>query len=97
MIRLVLHPNYKMDKDYVFSSIIHPSQNAYWHYKNFYNTFMLGQNVYDLDKAIGVWGSVRLDTCTYGETVYSAVKFVYEPLAVRLKALEIGAEEKEKG
>jgi len=97
LITLVAHPAYKLPKDYVFASIIHPTQKAYWHYKHFFDTFLPEQNPDDLQKAVGVWGGVKLEECKYGKTVYSAVKFIWQPLAIKLKAQKIGEAEQKKG
>ena len=95
LIRLTLHPNYIFPDDYVFSSILHPTQMSYFHYKNFFNTFMLGEYLDDFHKALGRWGSVRIEQAQYCETQYSAVKFVYQPLPVRMKNWKLDAENKQ--
>ena len=90
MIRMVLHSGYKMDKNFEFASILHPTQASYWHYKNFFNTFMLEERLDDYEKAVGQWGSVKMEQKEYGGSVYSDVQFCYQPLDVRLKGWEIG-------
>lgn len=95
LVRLKLHPGYEFPEDYVFSSILHPTQMSYFHYKNFFNAYMLGEKLDAFDKAIGRWGSIKLEQKKYGETQYSAVKFVYQPLPVRMESWKIGAENKQ--
>ena len=91
LIQLKPHPQYKMDENIEFASILHPTHASYWHYKNFFNTFMLGEIVFEFEKALGQWGSVKLEQCRYGEVEYSAVKFVYQPILVRMCSAMLGS------
>jgi len=95
LITLKPHAQYKLDEQVEFASILHASPKCYWHYKNFFNTFMLGDPAEDLDKAIGQWGSVRVEQAQYGETLYSSVKFTYQPLPIRMQAAQLFCDETE--
>jgi len=92
LITLKPHRQYGMEDRIEFASILHPTQASYWHYKHFFNCFMLGDPTEALDKAIGQWGSVKLEQSKYGETVYSAVKFVHQPLPVRMHSSQLSSE-----
>ena len=48
LIKLTLHPMYATSDDNEVSAILHPTDRSYYHYKNFYNTFMLGEDTSDL-------------------------------------------------
>jgi len=89
LVRLVAHPQYELPDGTLFTAIIHPTPASYGRYKNFFNTFMLGIPVDDLQKAIGYYGSVRLEQSKYGQTTYSAVRFVYQPLEIRIKSYKL--------
>jgi len=86
LITLAPHHTHGLPEKTFFKAIIHPTPGSYLRYKNFFNTFMLGIPVEHLDKAIGYWGSVRIDHATYGETVYSSIQFVHQPISVRITA-----------
>ena len=45
--------------------------------------------------ALNRWGCIELLDAKYGKTEYSAVKFVYQPLPIRLRTLEIEQQETE--
>jgi len=92
LIVLTPHPKYGMEDSIEFASILHPTQASYWHYKNFFDCFMLGEIVFEFEKAVGQWGSVKLEQSTYGETVYSAVKFVHQPIPVRIHSSQVSSE-----
>jgi len=91
LITLQPHPQYEMEEGIEFASILHPTHKSYWHYKHFFNTFMLDEVVFEFEKAVGQWGSVKLEQSQYGETVYSAVKFVHQPLPVRMHSLRLSS------
>ncbi|MCJ7483973.1 MAG: hypothetical protein MUO31_13525, partial [Thermodesulfovibrionales bacterium] len=74
---------------------LYPTKLSYFHYKNFFICFMLGEKLDDFEKAVGRWGSVRLEQAQYSETTYSAVKFVYQPLPVRMKNWKLDAEDEQ--
>ena len=95
LIKLQLHPMYGVSEASLFSAIIYPASNSYYHYKNFFNTFMLGENTDDIDKAVGQWGSVCLYTSEFDEIEYSAVKFHYQPRPVMMESWRIGRDERE--
>ena len=96
-VTLELHPMYGLPKGTYFRSIIHPSDKAYYHYKNFFITFMPGKDKNDLDQAIGKWGSVEVYSSEFADIEYSAVRFCYQPLWVRFESYWITQEEKENG
>ncbi len=55
---------------------------------------MPGQDADDLTKAVGMWGSVEVYNSEFGDIAYSAIKFCYQPLAIRLDAHRLTKEEK---
>jgi hypothetical protein len=95
LIKLTLHPMYGIDENSVFSAIIYPGDKSYYHYKNFFNTYMLGEDTNDLEKSKGRWGSVKIYNADFGDVEYSAVRFCYQPLPVRMESWRIGKDEKE--
>ncbi len=50
---------------------------------------MWGEYLIDVEKTIGQWGSVKVERNTYGDKEYSSVKFVYQPMAVRIESHKI--------
>ncbi len=94
LIRLVLHPMYSLSKGSVFCAILNPGDRSFYHYKNFFNTFMLGVPTDDLEKAVGRWGSIEICTAEYGDVGYSIVRFCYQPLPVRMESWRIGRDER---
>lgn len=92
-IQLRLHPGYGLPEGALFSAILFPSPKTYFHYKNFYNTFMLGQFTDALDKAIGHWGCVQIYPSIYAGVEYSAVRFVYQPMPIRMESWRLDREE----
>jgi len=89
LITLAPHHTYGLPENTFFKAIIHPTPASYLRYKNFFNTYMLGEPVEDLEKAIGYWGSVRIDQAKYGETVYSSIQFVHQPLQIRIQSYKL--------
>jgi hypothetical protein len=96
LIRLVPLPDYEMPAGTTFHVILHPGAPSYWHYKNFYGTFMLGEYIDDLQEAIGQWGSVKVQQMEYNGTLLSSVKFIYQPLEVRRISWRISKLERQK-
>ena len=92
LIKLKPHSQYEMDENIEFASILHPTHASYWHYKNFFNCFMLGEVVFEFEKALEQWGSVKVEQSKFGETVYSAVKFVYQPIPVRMHSSNLSTQ-----
>jgi len=95
LIQLRLHTSYGLPSDSVFSAILHPTERSMWHYVNFFNTFMLMDPIDQPTKAIGCWGSVRIRPSKFNGIEYSTVKFVYQPLAIRMKSWKLGLEDAE--
>ena len=75
------------------SSIIHPTDAAIFWYKNFVSTFLIRGNRYH--QAIGRWASIEVLDAKHGKTKYSAVKYVYQPLEIRLQTHDIEMAEQE--
>ncbi len=94
MVKLQLHPMYGLSNDTCLRAILIPTEKSYYHYKNFFNTYMPGQDADDLTKAVGKWGSVEIYTSEFGDIEYSAARFCYQPLAIRLDAHRLTKEEK---
>lgn len=95
-IELVPYPDPRIPQGAIFYSVLYPGEKSDWIYKNFYNTYMLGAYTDELHKAIGMWGSVKLTKTEYEGTVYSSVKFVYQPLDVRHVSCRIFRAEKKR-
>jgi hypothetical protein len=75
------------------TAIIFPGDKSYYHYKNFFNTYLLGEYVDNLEKAVGRWGSVQIYNAEFGDVEYSAVRFCYQPLMIRMESWRIGKDE----
>jgi len=97
LVTLTLHPMYGLPPTTCFRAILHPSEKAWFHYKNFFNTYLLGKDVDELDKAVGVWGSVKIYSSGFEDIEYSAVRFCYQPIPIRLESWRITKEEKSIG
>jgi hypothetical protein len=97
LIRLQLHPAYGLPQENVFASVLYPTGKSFFHYKNFYNTFMLGNYTDELNKAVGQWGSVQIAHSTLVDEEYSAVRFVYQPIPIRMESWRLNKEEKNGG
>ena len=94
LVKLKLHPMYGLPQHTCLQAILFPTDRSFYHYKNFFNTFLPGKDVDDLATAIGVWGSVEIYSSEFGDIEYSAVRFCYQPLAIRLDTSRIAKEEK---
>lgn len=95
LIQLTLHAEHGLPKDIILTSILHPTPNSYWHFRNFFHTFAWGDCLADVEEIIGQWGSVKVLKNEYNDTEYSSVKFVYQPRLVRIESNRIMREEKE--
>jgi len=95
LIKLQLHAMYGVSEASLFAAIIYPTEKSYYHYKNFFNTFMLGNDKGDIDAAVGEWGSICLYNSKFGNIEYSAVKFHYQPRAVMMESWRIWRDEME--
>ena len=93
LIKLILHPMYGILEDTELSAIIHPTDRSYYHYKNFFNTYMLGMDTGEVDKAVGRWGSIQIADFHFNDSHYSTVRFVYQPLQIRMESWRIGQDE----
>jgi len=92
-IQLRLHPSYGLSEGTIFSSLLFPSPKTYFHYKNFYNTYMLGQFTDEFDKAIGQWGCIQIYPSILAGVEYSSVRFVYQPMPIRMESWRLDREE----
>jgi len=93
-IQLRLHPSYGLPEGTIFSSLLFPSPKTYFHYKNFYNTYMLGQFTDEFHKAIGTWGCIQIYPSLLAGVEYSSVRFVYQTMPIRMKSWRIEREER---
>jgi len=93
LIELTIHPMYGISDDAELSAIIHPTDRSYYHYKNFFNTYMLGVETDEIDKAVGRWGSIQIVNSHFNDSQYSTVRFVYQPLQIRMESWRIGQDE----
>lgn len=94
LVKLQLHPMYGLPKDACFRAILFPTDKSFYHYKNFFNTFIPGKDADELDKAIGKWGSVEIYNSEFGDIEYSAVRFCYQPRWVMMESWKLTKEEK---
>ena len=94
LVKLQLHPMYGLPNDNYFQAILFPTDKSFYHYKNFFNTYMPGKDADDLTMAVGKWGSVEIYNSEFGDIEYSAVRFCYQPLAIRMDAWRLEKEEK---
>ena len=94
LVTLQLHPMHGLSKETHFRAILFPTDKSFFHYKNFFNTFMPGKNTDDLDKAVGTWGSIQIYNSEFGEIEYSAVKFCYQPRWIMMESWRLTKEEK---
>ncbi len=90
LIKLKLNPIYEIPV-YDFYAIIHPSENSYYHYKDFFVTYLHSNHISieNIDQALGRWGFVQISKSRFGGQEYSAVKFVYQPVPIRLETLKL--------
>lgn len=94
LIKLQLHPMYGLPKDTLFQAILFPTDKSFFYYKNFFNTFMPGVDTDNTEKAVGKWGSIEVYNSEFGDIEYSAVRFCYQPLTIRLETWRLEKEEK---
>ena len=92
---LKLHQMYNLAPNDVFHGIIHPTQHSLFHYKNFRNAFCLGRSIDEIGAGVGQWGSIEIYTSEFNDAEYSAVKFVFQPIPVRMECWRIWREENE--
>ena len=93
LVKLELHQKYELKNHNIFYAILHPTSDSYYHYKNFFNTFLLGQDTDNLDEAVGQWGSVEICKSEFSDIKYSAVRFVYQPREVMIESGRIWKED----
>ena len=89
LVKLQLHKQYELGENDIFYSILHPTKNSYYHYKNFYNTFLLGKSIDKIEEAIGMWGSVKICNSEFQDLKYSVVKFTYQPRGIMIESFGI--------
>ena len=89
LIQLKLHPSHELPENNVFSAILHPTPKSLPHYMNFAHTFLWGESTEDLTKAIGRLGSVAIQSVSFCGVAYSTVRFVREPLSIRVQCMKL--------
>ncbi len=92
--KLQLHERYGLDCNNIFHAILHPTEDSYYHFKNFFNSFMLGQGTDNLDEAIGQWGSIEICNSEFNDLKYSSVRFIYQPREIMVESFKIWREER---
>lgn len=92
-VKLRIGPMYPPESGQHLHSIIHPTDRAIYFYKTFVSTFIIRGNRYH--EAINHWGCIEVFDAQHGKTKYSAVKYVYQPLNIRLKVDEIEQDERD--
>jgi len=75
----------------ILHSIIHATDAAIYWFKNFVSTFAIRSNRYH--EAIGRWGCVQVFNAKHVKTKYSAIKYIYQPLPIRMRSHEIAQDE----
>jgi len=95
LIYLKLHPDYNL-ANIILASIIHPTINSEIHFENFWKTYgVLGDGSYSDCRER--YGSIQVYNAEYNGSEYSAVKYVYQPIPIRMKACRLTREEREEG
>ncbi len=82
LVRLKPWWEHGLKKDIALYAIIHPTEAARFHYGNFLNTFRREPNE-TVEELLYRWGCVQVHTARYGETAYSAVKWIYQLPSVK--------------
>jgi hypothetical protein len=93
-VRVQLHPDYGYGDNVTLASIIHPSEKCKYQRMNFLNTFLI-LNENHIQQALGKWGSVEIYQTEYMETKYSAIKWVYQPIPIRLECARMNQEQQQ--
>jgi hypothetical protein len=86
--KMKILPNQGINENALFSVIIHPSQKAEYHLKNFRSTFPQWDSSNEAPR-LGQIGSVKIYDAEYKGRKYSAVKFVYQSREVKRRIREI--------
>lgn len=73
----------------ILTAIIHPTEKADKYYLGFRQNFNLSEEPPNYTKALSRWGCIWAYATTYKNTTYAAVRFCYQPIDIRLKAVEI--------
>ncbi len=92
--KLSIHPIHHLPENTILTSIIHPTNKSREHFEKFVHTF-LNPDERDVSMADGRWGSIWVYNAKYDETEYSSVKFVFQPIKVKLAVWDIYEREKE--
>jgi len=93
-VRLQPHPDDGFDKELTLSAIVYPTEKAKYFMLNFLNTFLENDET-NVEKVLHRWGCVRVYTAEYGESQYSAIKWIYQTPITRRNIEHIYEEERE--
>ena len=96
LIKLKIHKRHNLNENIFLYSIIHPSKKSKDHYEKFIHTFLCFKDK-DFKKAINRIGSIWVYKSEYENTVFSAVKYVYQPRRIKIECLYLEQEEREGG
>ena len=96
LIKLKIHKKHNLNKNIFLYSIIHPTKKSKDHYEKFIDTFLCYKDT-DFKKAINRIGSIWVYRSEFNDTVFSSVKFVYQPRSVKIECLNLEEKEREGG
>ena len=83
-IQLELGPMHEGAAGVRLCTILHPTPAARYFFVNFLNAYRVHGLNYN--EAIGRWASIQVYAAEYGATKYSAIKFTYQSLPLRIGA-----------
>ena len=94
LIKLKIHKKHNLNDNIFLHSILYPTKKSKDHYKKFVDTFLTHKDK-DFRKAINRIGSIWVYHSEFNSTVFSAVKYVYQPRKIKIECLYLEQEERE--
>ena len=94
LIKLQIHKKHNLNENTFLYSILYPTNKSKDHYKKFIHTFLCYKDK-DFKKAINRYGSIWVYHSEFNSTVFSSVKFVYQPRKIKIECLYLEREERE--
>jgi len=85
--------SYELPKEALFRTILHPTPKSFFHYQNFFWTYFVGMPINDFEGAMGRWGCVEIYRSVFEDIEYSAVRFCYQPIRIRVQAARLMKDE----
>ena len=93
LIKLQIHKRHNLNKNIFLYSIIYPTEKSKDHYDKFIHTFLSYKDK-DFKKAINRWGSIWVYTSEFNDTVFSSVRYVFQPRQIKIECLYLEEEER---